>query len=233
MKRDTLFKLCRTLMHYLTRTTYIGLENIPPEGAVIIATNHLSQLDTVCLMVNPRRSDITALVADKYQKFAFMKWFITTANGIWIDRDRADFAAFHKAAEALKQGWILGIAPEGTRSTNGGLLQGKPGTILLALKASVPVIPVGIHGTEAGFKKIFALMRPKFYICYGKPFSLPPLSRDNREESMQQMTDEIMCRIAALLPEAYRGYYKDNPRVAELLARPQEYQVANPSEVQL
>ncbi|HEX9011876.1 MAG TPA: lysophospholipid acyltransferase family protein [Anaerolineaceae bacterium] len=222
MKRATLEKIIRFLVHHLTHTEFVGVENIPEEGPVIIATNHLSQIDTPLLMINPGRPDITALVTDKYKQFAFMRWFINTAEGIWIDRDRADFAAFREAIEALKKGMVVGIAPEGTRSREFQLQQGKPGTILLALKTDAPIVPVAISGTETGFEKIFRLQKPTFVVRFGKPFHLPPIGRDNREEAMQQMTDDIMARIAIMLPESYRGYYADHPRLKDLEKHPDE-----------
>ncbi len=218
MKRANLYKLVKFLLHTLSHSEFLGSEYIPREGGVIITTNHLSQVDTPLLMMNPARPDITALVTDKYKKYAFMRWFVISAEGIWIDRTKADFSAFRAAIEALKKGQAVGIAPEGTRSINGELQQGKPGTILLALKAGVPIVPVGIHGTEGGVRRMFTLQYPRFTARFGKPFLLPPLERENREEAMQQMTDEIMCQIAALLPLKYRGYYADFSRVAEIEA---------------
>lgn len=218
MKRRTLFNIVRFLLHHLTRCEYVGIENLPKEGGVILATNHLSQLDTPVLMLNPGRPDITALVTTKYQSFLFMRWFINTANGIWIDRTKADFTAFRAAIDELRKGKVLGIAPEGTRSRDYQLQQGKPGTILLALKTDAPIVPVAITGTETGFHKIFRFQKPHFTIRVGKPFHLPALSRDNREEAMQELTDEIMCRIAVMLPEEYRGFYRNHPRVKELLS---------------
>ena len=109
---------------------------------MIIATNHLSLVDTPVLFDNPRRPDITALVTTKYMKYPFVKWFINSGEGIWIDRDTADFGAFRKAVEALKRGWAVGISPEGTRSHDGQLQEGKPGAVLLALRSNVPIVPV-------------------------------------------------------------------------------------------
>ena len=218
MKRANLYRILKYLLVALTRTEYVGSEYMPKQGGAIVATNHLSQLDTPLLMLNPARSDMTALVTDKYQKFLFMRWFVTSAEGIWIDRTKADFSAFRAAIETLRRGQPVGIAPEGTRSQTGGLLQGKPGTILLALKANVPIVPVAITGTESGFRKIFTLQRPHFMARFGKPFLLPEISRDNRDEAMQMLSDEIMLQIAALLPPQYHGFYTGHPRIAEIQA---------------
>jgi 1-acyl-sn-glycerol-3-phosphate acyltransferase len=218
MKRQTLQKLVDFLLHTLTRVEYSGLENIPREGGVIIATNHLSRLDIPTLYVNPIRRDVTALIADKYAENWFFGWFTRTSEAIYIDRSKADFSAFRDAISALKAGRAIGIAPEGTRSEIGKLLEGKAGTVLLALKSDAPIVPVGIAGTDTAVAQMRSLRRPAIHAVFGKPFHLPPLGRENREEALKQDTDEIMCRIAALLPEKYHGFYAGHARLKELLA---------------
>ena len=217
MKRETLQNLVRFLLSVLTDTRFEGLENLPETGGVIIATNHMSRLDIPVLLCNPRRPDITALVADKYRRYSFFAWFARTAGAIWLDREKADFAAFRAAAEVLAEGRSLGIAPEGTRSTTGQLLQGKPGTVLVAVRTGMPIVPVGIHGTEDGMKKISTFRRPKIVAKFGELFRIPPIDREQREAQMQYWTDEIMLRIAVLLPEKYHGFYAGYPRIRELM----------------
>lgn len=218
MSKETLTAILRFLFKIFVRLEFEGTENIPLSGGVLVTTNHLSQLDTPVLMLNPVRPDITALVTDKYKNQLFTRWFAETAHGIWIDRTRADFAAFRTAIEALRSGQAVGIAPEGTRSKTGGLIEGKSGTVLLAIKAGMPIVPVAVTGTQNGFVKIFTLQRPHFKARFGPAYHLPPMDRDNRDAYMQQATDEIMCRIALELPEEYRGVYADHPRLKELLA---------------
>src|SRR5512136_2411274 len=123
MKRETLQRIVKFVLKNFTRLEFIGTEHIPPAGGVILATNHLSRVDIPILLANPNRPDITALVADKYQKYPFFRWFCVTAGGIWLDRDKADFTAFRIAAHVIGEGRALGIAPEGTRS-DGQLLEG-------------------------------------------------------------------------------------------------------------
>lgn len=218
MKKETLRKVVHFLFRKLTRLEYYNLEYIPADGPAILATNHLSRLDIPLLFINPVRQDLTALVTDKYLHYPIFRWFTTTAGGIWLDRERADFAAFTAAREVLSQGMILGIAPEGTRSKTKQLLEGKPGTILIALRSGAPIIPVGLSGTEASMGRILTLQRPRMVVRLGKPFHVPPLDRDNREEQLKYWTDELMLRIAALLPEKYHGFYRDHPRIKELQA---------------
>jgi 1-acyl-sn-glycerol-3-phosphate acyltransferase len=217
MKRETLQKIVILGIKTLTKAEFVGLEHIPLQGGVILATNHMSRIDIPLLFAVPVRPDITALVTDKYQNYPFFKWFTITAGGIWIDRTKADFTAFRLAADAIGQGRALGIAPEGTRS-EGELLEGKSGTVLLALKTGVPVIPVGIAGTETCNDAWKHLRRPHIVTRFGAPLNFAPLERASRDVQLQGYTTEIMCQIAALLPEKYHGFYKGHPRIKEILA---------------
>ncbi len=223
MKRETLWSILNVLLHTLSKVEYCGTEHLPPEGGLIIATNHMSRIDTLLLFINPARRDITALVATKYLNYPLFKWILDTGGIVWLERDTADFTAFRLAADEIKAGKALGIAPEGTRSQNGQLQEGKPGTVLLAMKTNVPIVPVAIAGTESYFRKLLTLRRPKVKITFGPAYTLPPLNRSNRDESLQRMTDEIMLRIAILLPPQYWGFYKDHPRLKEMLEYKSQY----------
>ncbi len=217
MKRETLQRIMRWGIKTLTVSEFIGQENMPPTGGIIVATNHMSRIDIPLLFTLPVRPDITALVTDKYQHYPFFKWFAITAGGIWIDRTKADFTAFRQAAELIAAGRALGIAPEGTRS-EGELLEGKSGTVLLALKTGAPVIPVGISGTETCNHEWTHLRRPRLTVRIGPALNFAPLERERRDDQLQEYTTELMCQIAALLPEKYHGFYKGNQRISEILA---------------
>jgi 1-acyl-sn-glycerol-3-phosphate acyltransferase len=121
----------------------------------------------------------------------------------------------------MKQGEVLVITPEGTRSKVGHLIEGKPGVSYLAAKMEYPLVPVGISGTfdEIFFGQLKRLHRPHIVISIGPMFALPALPNGNngRDEALKTDTDEIMCRIAALLPVENRGFYADHPRLKELL----------------
>jgi 1-acyl-sn-glycerol-3-phosphate acyltransferase len=216
MKRETLRKIIHYLLHTFSRVEYCGCEHLPPEGPVIVATNHMSRMDTLFLFINPARTDITALVADKYLKYPIFNLILKSGGVIWLDRDKADFGAFRKAREVLKEGVSLGIAPEGTRSRTGQLLEGKPGTAMLAASTQTPVVPVGIAGTDTFFKDLLHFRKPRVRVSFGPALHLAPLERDTREAQLNAYTEEIMCYIAALLPPRYWGYYQDHPRVEEL-----------------
>lgn len=217
MKANNLRRLIIWLMKVLTDTKFIGEENIPDSGGVLIATNHMSRMDIPVLFTIRNRPEMTALVTTKYLKYPLIRWFIITAEGIWLDRDTADFGAFRSATRALDQGKAIGIAPEGTRSKNGQLLEGKPGTALLALRAHVPIVPVAITGTIGAFKKAITFQKPNIVARFGEIIPAPVLDHKNRDKQLQSLTDELMCRIAAMLPEENRGFYADHPRLKELL----------------
>ncbi|HVN56541.1 MAG TPA: lysophospholipid acyltransferase family protein [Anaerolineaceae bacterium] len=216
MERAQLHDILSTLFHRLTDIEIEGVENVPAQGAFILTTNHISRLDVPLLMITTPRNDMVALVADKYKPNPLFSFIVHTTHSIWIDRSRADIDAFRGAKEHIKKGGVLGIAPEGTRSNTHALLEGKQGSAYLAEMMRVPIVPVGITGTEHAMAQILTFRRPKIHVRYGELYTLPPLDRADRNTSLQRNTDEIMCRIAALLPESYRGYYKDYPRVKEL-----------------
>lgn len=218
MKPNELRKILVWLLKKLTVTEFLGTENIPLTGGVLIATNHMSRMDIPVLFLTPHRPDMTALVTTKYLKYPLIRWFIVTAKGIWLDRDTADFKAFRTAMDALNQGMAIGIAPEGTRSRDAQLLEGKPGTAMLALRAGVPILPVALSGTEDAVTIMKRFQKPHIVAQFGKLIPALQLDRNNREGQLQQLTDEIMCRIASMLPEHYHGFYKDHPRLKELLA---------------
>jgi 1-acyl-sn-glycerol-3-phosphate acyltransferase len=217
-RRKVLNAVLSVLLHSAARIDYVGYENVPAPGGVLLVTNHMSRFDTLLLALTPSRPDITALVADKYKSNLLFLVILNMAGIIWLDRTKADFGAFRVTVDALKKGYCIGIAPEGTRSTTAELAEGKPGAVLLALKAGVPIVPVGLAATETIVPNLRKLRRSHVTLRYGKAFTLPPLDRSDRDAQMKAHTDEIMCRIAALLPEKHRGFYANHPRLKELLA---------------
>ncbi|HJZ04391.1 MAG TPA: hypothetical protein VJ327_00830, partial [Patescibacteria group bacterium] len=98
--------------------------------------------------------------------------------------------------------------------------EGKPGVAYLAARSGFPVVPVAITGTEDKviLGNLKRLRKSTIILTGGEPFIIPPLPNKNRDEALQNYTDEIMCRIAALLAERYRGVYAEHPRLKEILA---------------
>ena len=217
MVREILRRVILFLFRTLTRLEVVGEENIPASGGCLLATNHLSRLDAPLLFSLLQRKDSTGLIANKYKRYPFFRWIVEGAKGIWLDRDNPDFAALRAALKYLRTGGMIGIAPEGTRSPTGSLVQPKPGVAFLAAKANVPIVPVAVIGTEKGFRSLWRLRRPPIRVEYGVPFLLPKQPGNDRDAALNQAADEIMCQIARLLPSEYWGVYAEHPRLQELL----------------
>jgi len=216
--RAILRSIFQFLFSLLTRVDISGMDNLPEHGAYILASNHLGLLDSVLVFVLLNRQDATGFVAKKYQKNIFFRWIANSVNGIWLNRQEPDAHAFRVARAHLSSGGIFGISPEGTRSPTKALIPAKSGVALLADSAKVPILPVGIYGTENVLAGWLSLRRPRLKIRFGQLFTLPLLDRHHRSTGLKTNTDEIMCRIAALLPAQYRGVYADYPRLHELMA---------------
>jgi len=222
MQRQTLRNIVRFLFRHFSYLQVVGLDHVPAEGSYLLAINHLGRLDAPLVFSLIERERLSALVAEKYLSRPFFRWIVNQVNGIWINRGEADIQALKTARDYLKTGGMLGIAPEGTRSQTGELQEAKTGAAYLADKASVPVIPVAISGTENAAHDLLRFRRPHIRIVFGQPVCLPPIERRTRAQDLQRNSDEIMCQIAALLPADYRGVYKDHPRLHELLANQPE-----------
>lgn len=211
--------LNRLLVNVLLDITYHSMESAPRKGALIVAANHLGVLDALIVFSVIDQRDYIVMVAEYHKQYAFRRWLANLVGAIFVDRYQADFSALREVMKRLKMGGVLIISPEGTRSKTGGLLPGQPGTAYLASKTGVPVLPVSIVGSEDRLVKanLKRLKRSRVEVVFGEAFSIPTLQKEDREESLQVYTNEIMCQIASLLPESYRGVYAGHPRLQQLL----------------
>jgi 1-acyl-sn-glycerol-3-phosphate acyltransferase len=218
-----IYPILRTLLKLFfglfTRLETSGLHNLPASGGFIVAANHLGRLDVALVYHLLDRRDVYLLVAEKYRKYAIFRWLVRNMDAVFVERFGADFRALREMLNRLQRGGVLVIAPEGTRSPTGALIEGKPGGSYLAVKAGVPIVPVAVTGTADRYvlEQFSHLRRLHLHVRVGHPFELPPVDKKNREAALQAHTEEIMCRIAALLPPESRGVYAGYPRVRELL----------------
>jgi 1-acyl-sn-glycerol-3-phosphate acyltransferase len=208
----------RLILGAIARVEVAGLENLP-SGGCIIASNHIGRLDAALAYYVLDRPDIIMVVAEKYEKYAIFRWLVKITNGMFVDRYNSDIHAIRETLRRLQQGQVFTITPEGTRSSSGNLIEAKPGGTYLAWKAGVPVVPVAVTGTEDAVvvKRLKHFRRINVRIVAGTPFSLPAVKGRDRDAALLKYTDEIMCRIAALLPAERRGVYAQHPRLKELL----------------
>ncbi len=211
--------LIRSVLKLITKVEATGYEHLPPDGGFVIAVNHLGFLDVPLAFYAMDSWNLFIPVAEKWEKNPVWKWLGKYLNLIFIDRYNLDLKAMRDMMNRMNDGQTLVIAPEGTRARDEQLAQGKPGVAYLASKMQWRIVPVAIIGTEdrllIGNLKHFR--KTPVHLVAGESFLLPPFPKENRDEVLQQYTDEIMCRIAVMLPEKNRGYYADHQRLKELL----------------
>ena len=192
----------------LLRQEVRGRENLPAQGAYLIAFNHLSMVDAPLLLIHVPRQ-MLGMMTDKYAQSPFIGWLGNLLGALWVTRGEADMDAIKACLGHLRSGGILAISPEGTRSTTAQLLKGKTGAAYLATRTGVPIVPVGIAGTENVSANVRRLRRTPVKFIVGRPISLPADSRA-KGEKLEEYTDLIMRHLAATLPPEYRGVYTES-----------------------
>lgn len=194
-----------------------------PKGGYMLASNHLGRLDSLVVYYVIDNDDLIHPLTDKYKKQFFARIVASWLKVTWLTRGQADMKAIREFITRLKNGGVMIIAPEGTRSKTANLLKAEPGVVYIANAAHVGIMPVALTGTEDAdvVARLKKFQRLKITITAGNALYVPPdiksVKGAERDALLQTSVDEVMCRIAAMLPESYRGYYKDFPRTRELL----------------
>ena len=209
--RTMLRAVALALLRPLLSLRLIGVENVPGDGPLLVASNHLSNADPIILEAAFPRPLFFLGKAELFRNPIF-RWILRRFGGIPLERGTADLAALRRAGAVLKQGIALGIYPEGVRSKTIALRKGLPGAGLIALQARAPVLPVAIYGTE--FFPVNGDVPPRrprdlprgVTLCFGSPFHIPDRV-DGKRVTAEEATHLIMVRIAELLPERYHGVY--------------------------
>jgi 1-acyl-sn-glycerol-3-phosphate acyltransferase len=187
-----------------------GVDRVPRCGPCLLVFNHLSNLDPHLILTLLPRRDVTGLVAASYRERAIPRILVEASGGIWIRRDTTDRAALKAALLLLAEGWLVGIAPEGGRSPDGLMRRGKDGAAYLAIRSGAPVLPVGVDGTDRVLPELRRGRRARVRVRFGSPFrpESPFLAISAcRQKGREAVTQEIMARIALLVPDERRGAY--------------------------
>jgi len=197
----------RVVLVTLTRWEVTGRDNVPRTGGVILVSNHLNNVDPPILSASvPRRIAFMAKEELYYARNA--SGFLARTFGAFpVRRGELDRRALKEALKVLRQGLILGLFPEGTRSPHGQMQEAQAGTAWIALESGAPILPVAIWGTEHIRTPGDVVSRPHIRVNIGKTFALPALSAGKRSSQLEPATRAIMEAIAALLPMEYRGAY--------------------------
>jgi 1-acyl-sn-glycerol-3-phosphate acyltransferase len=235
------FTMKHILLGPLLRAVYMprarGVENVPEAGPVILAANHLSFVDSLFMPLLVKRKVVFLGKADYFDSWK-TRWFVRSAGVIPVRREggSASEAAILAGIRALKEGMVVGIYPEGTRSPDGRLYRGKTGVARMALEAQAVVVPVALHGTtdvmplEARVPRLTG--RPT--VTFGKPLTFERYyDRPKDRFVLRSVTDEIMYEIMMLSGQEYVDEYATKVK-KELAAREgdAEARAGRPSEGQ-
>ncbi|MCZ2829992.1 lysophospholipid acyltransferase family protein [Modestobacter sp. VKM Ac-2986] len=204
----------RPLVFVVFRPTVVGRENVPLTGPVILASNHLSFIDSIGIpLVAPRRVAYLAK-AEYWRGPGFSGWvsrtLFTALGALPVERQdhRAAQAALDTAMGVLRDGGAFGIYPEGTRSRDGRLARGKTGVAWLALTADCPVVPVAVIGTDRVQPIGARWPRPhKVSVTFGEPLVFPEhRGQAGSNRARREVTDRVMESIAALSGQEKAGW---------------------------
>lgn len=193
----------RFIFLLIARVHIEGLENLPDEGPYMLASNHINWSD-IPMIAAPIPRQVIFMAKSELFKSSFSEMFIKALGSFPVRRGESDRQALKMAEVCLEQGNVLAIFPEGHRSDDHRLKEGKSGTAVIAYHANVQVIPVAIWGTEKLFTSFhFWPLRQDIHIRYGKPLTFTKDTRLTKENVNDGIT-RIMGSIANLLPEDYK-----------------------------
>ena len=209
---NTLVKFGTSIM---CRIDAPDLDRIPRTGPLIVYSNHTGQIEVPLMFAHFQPRPMTGFAKIETWDNWFLHWVFDVWEAIPLRRGEADMEAMRKALEALAKGMIFVIAPEGTRNKTGILIKAHPGIVTLALRSGAPLLPVAHWGGESFLPNLKRLKRTGFHIRVGEPFKLDPGDERVTKEVRHKMVDEMMYRLAAMLPENYRGAYAELENTTE------------------
>jgi 1-acyl-sn-glycerol-3-phosphate acyltransferase len=212
LAQTVVYSPLRALGRTLCRVHDEELRRIPQTGPLLIVANHVNFLDVPIFYTHLVPRDVTGFAKVETWKNPALGILFSLGGAIPIRRGAVDRTAIGRAREVLRGGRILAVAPEGTRSGDGRLRKARTGVAALALDSGALVLPVVYYGGEKFRANILRLTRTDFYFRVGAPFRVRATERRLTRELRERITTEIMYRLAALLPPAYRGFYADLTR---------------------
>ncbi|MDX1615860.1 MAG: lysophospholipid acyltransferase family protein [Candidatus Promineifilaceae bacterium] len=211
-----LYPCIRFLLLFVGNLRVTGRENIPETGPYILAVNHMSKADPPLLLLATGPIALRFFAGEKWERHILFGPIMRWAGAIYINRREVDRRSLREALQALKDGSVFGLAPEGTRSRIGGLIKAKDGAAYLAARAGAPIVPVGVVNTDQIGRRFSRLRRTQLETHFGKPITMPDLGRRPKGVELAAYTHYIMVHIAALLPERHWGYYAESPALKAL-----------------
>ena len=212
-------RLICILVRVLCKVDGEQVDKVPVHGPLILIANHVNFLEAPVLHCRLRPRRVIGLAKAEAWDTPLLGWLFDQWEAIPIRRGEPDIGALRQALGVLREGGILVVAPEGTRSRDGRLQRGRSGVVTIALKSGAPLLPLAFHGGEAIGHNIRRLRRTPFHIIVGEPFHVEVGGKRVSRDVRQRIADEIMYQLAALLPPAYRGEYADLGAATETYLR--------------
>ena len=209
LSQKIVLAIFRPLLNILFSWKIQGRENMPLTGALVLIVNHVHNLDPFFLLFGSPRW-ITFMAKEELFRSPFLRPWLRWTGSFSIQRGGTiteKRKMLKSARNVLEKGLILGMFPEGIRSHDGKLREGKSGSAVIASKTNVSLLPVGIIGTDKINGISWLWKRPSIVVNIGKPFKLPPTYSKMSKSQMQLFTTQLMREIAALLPPKYQGAY--------------------------
>jgi 1-acyl-sn-glycerol-3-phosphate acyltransferase len=205
----------RPLAWLLIRVTVEGAKNVPPDAPFILMINHTNFLDAAAAVVALLPREVVLFTKAENLRTLGLGLLLTWYGAMPVERGEADVTAIRHALEVLLEDrHILLVAPEGTRSYHGRLLPAKNGMAFIATRAGVPVLPVGVTGVKGFQDNVRHFRRTQVKVRIGHPFRFRQQGRV-RKETLEEMTQEAMYQLAALLPSEQWGAYSDLENATE------------------
>ena len=208
-----IYKIVASIVKFATRILCRidapDIHKVPEYGPLIVISNHTGQLEVAVFFGQLQPRPMTGWAKMEAWDNAFLNWLFNLWGLIPVRRGEGDTSALRKALRALEDGFIFGmIAPEGTRNKTGRLNRAHPGVVMLAIHSKALILPVTHWGGENFLRNLAHFRRTNFHIRVGEPFRLKLDGVKVTHEIRQQIADEMMIRLAELLPPDYQGVYE-------------------------
>ena len=185
----------------------IGRDEVPGPGPYLIISNHLHIGDPPIVGASVKQKSVFMAKEELFRRF-YSRFWVKNYGAFPVRRGGIDREAIHLAEAWIKKGISVVMFPEGTRSPDGTMKTALPGAALIANRLNIPILPVGITGTDKLKNLKWAFFhRPRVTVTIGKPFTLPSFEGKITKEKRKDLIDLMMGHIAELLPPEYRGVY--------------------------
>lgn len=195
------------------------LVKVPAQGPLIAYANHIGRMEIPAMLSYLYPRPVTGMSKIEAFRNPIYRVLYAAYRAVPVRRGEADMNALMLSQERLKEGYILAIAPEGTRSYDGRLQRAHSGMVLLAAKTAAPLIPMPHFGGEKLMQNLRRLKRTDFHIRVGNPFTIDLHGERLNKDLSEKVMDEIMYQLAALLPPFYRGVYSNLEQATEKYLR--------------